>query len=284
MELRRVICRISGELSAIYPENEAKAVAREAVCSVSGMCYTSLLASDVVELTDRQLEELSSIVGRLKRYEPLQYVLGCAWFCGRRFAVAPGVLIPRPETEELVSWVIRAESERGMARRILDIGTGSGCIAVTLALSIVGVDVDAVDISPEALRVAESNAASLGAAVKFRRMDILSTVVPDMPVYDVIVSNPPYVMERERAGMERNVLDYEPSAALFVPDDDPLLFYRAIAAYARGALSAGGALYFEINGLLGEETAQLVSSMGFADVELRRDLDGRPRMLRAIKL
>ena len=116
--MRRVICRISGELSAIYPENEAKAVAREAVCSVSGMSYTSLLASDVVELTDRQLEELSSIVGRLKKYEPLQYVLGCAWFCGRRFAVAPGVLIPRPETEELVSWVIRAESERGMARRI----------------------------------------------------------------------------------------------------------------------------------------------------------------------
>ncbi len=282
MILRELVREIAAALSGIYPGGEARTVAREVVCHVTGHTLTSLLVSEGEEITAREEEEVRYLVARLAEHEPLQYVIGRAWFCGRRFAVREGVLIPRPETEELVVWIVERESARS-GPRMLDIGTGSGCIAVSLALTVAGAEVDATDISPAALAVAEGNARSLGAAVNFMQSDILTAEVPERPMYDVVVSNPPYVMERERGEMERNVLDYEPDTALFVPDEDPLLFYRAVAAYARGALAVGGALYFEMNGMLGEETARMVSSMGFADVEIRCDMEGKQRMLRAVR-
>ena len=280
--MRELVREIAAALSGIYPGGEARTVVREVVCHVTGHTLTSLLVSEGEEITAREEEEVRYLVARLAEHEPLQYVIGRAWFCGRRFAVREGVLIPRPETEELVVWIVERESARS-GPRMLDIGTGSGCIAVSLALTVAGAEVDATDISPAALAVAEGNARSLGAAVNFMQSDILTAEVPERPMYDVVVSNPPYVMERERGEMERNVLDYEPDTALFVPDEDPLLFYRAVAAYARGALAVGGALYFEMNGMLGEETARMVSSMGFADVEIRCDMEGKQRMLRAVR-
>lgn len=216
-----------------------------------------------------------SAMEALQRHVPIQYVIGHTDFCGGRFEVDGSVLIPRPETEELVGWIV---SEASPGSRILDIGTGSGAIAVSLAKGIRGADVEAVDVSPEALETARRNAASNGVPVRFRQSDILS-VDRLAGNYDIIVSNPPYVRAREKMEMRPNVLAHEPHLALFVEDDDPLLFYRKIAGLAAGSLRPGGALYFEINQYLGSETAALLEANGFETVTLRKDLCGNDRML-----
>jgi len=271
-------------LMAVYDIREAQAVAR----LVLEERY-SLTLADVLCGRMGDERELLQIQARLLLGEPVQYVLGETVFGGRRFHVAPGVLIPRPETFELCQWVMTADALKPAseaateqsAAKILDIGTGSGCIACTLAAELPHTQVTAWDISDDALRIAKSNAEALGVNVKFEQVDVLSTLHPIL--WNVIVSNPPYICERERTSMEGRVVDYEPEGALFVPDDDPLLFYRAIARYARQTLTPGGGLFFEINPLYVNELEQLLTDSGFASVESRNDQFGKIRFTKAIQ-
>ena len=224
---------------------------------------------------------------RLEKGEPVQYIIGVADFYGRQFQVAPGVLIPRPETSELCRWIISCRQEAG--GRILDIGTGSGCIAITLALDIPDAIVTAWDISDDALRIASENARRLGASVTFEHCNALnisltSHLSPLTSHYDLIVSNPPYICEKEKSAMECNVLDHEPHLALFVPDDDPLLFYRTIAQYAAEALTAQGSLFFEINPLYADDLAQMLRMMSYHGILIHQDQFGKPRFLKATKI
>lgn len=257
-------------LTRLYVAREAKAIARLVMEDRFGLTMADVLCGKTGD--DAVLRHIQQ---RLLQGEPVQYVLGVAEFGGRQFRVAPGVLIPRPETLELCQWV---EEERGTT--ILDIGTGSGCIACTLAAELPEAQVTAWDISETALSVARENAKRTNVHVSFEQVDALN--IPSTPdKWDIIVSNPPYVCEKERATMERHVLDYEPSLALFVPDDDPLLFYRAIADYARQSLTAGGSLFFEINPLYAEQLKSLLSAMSYHHIEVRDDQYGKPRMIKA---
>ena len=264
-------------LTALYSEGEAKAIARLVMEEHFGLSMADVLCSKMGDEA-----ELRQIHRRLLTGEPVQYVLGRAEFGGRWFHVAPGVLIPRPETYELCQWVL--VENRG-EERILDIGTGSGCIACTLAAELPHAEVSAWDISETALAIAQSNAQRLNVNVTFSQIDILqlSIINCQLSIYDIIISNPPYICQQEREAMERNVLDYEPSLALFVPDDDPLLFYRAIAGYARQALKPGGTLYFEINPLYAAALQSLLSKMAYHAITLREDQYGKPRMMKAIR-
>lgn len=264
-------------LAAVYDEGEAKAIVRYVLQERFGLSATDVCCGKVTQLSADDSLSLGEIMDRLVAAEPVQYVLGEAEFCGRKFAVAPGVLIPRPETEELCQWIV---SSVGQPATVLDVGTGSGCIAITLALYMTGAAVTAWDVSPTALEVATANARRLGAAISVEKQDILS-VTGDEARWSVIVSNPPYVCERERADMARNVLDYEPAAALFVPDDDPLLFYRAIATYGAKALRAQGELFFEINHAHAAEVEHLLAAMGYADIETKPDSFGKKRFTKA---
>ncbi len=264
-------------LAEAYAPREANALARLVFEDVLGMTQTDLYADKISEISEDDVRRLDIMLARLLRHEPVQYVLGTAAFCGRTFRVAPGVLIPRPETEELVAWVI--EEQQGKPLRLLDGGTGSGCIAVCLALELPKALVEAWDISPEALAIAEDNAHRLGAKVRFCHRSLLAPP-PVGETFHCIVSNPPYIRECEKQTMETNVLDHEPHLALFVPDDDALLFYRALAELGRQALVPGGMLYAEINEALGEETARLLRDCGYCDVEVRKDAFGRARMVR----
>ncbi len=277
-------------LTGIYPATEAQAVVRMLLEELAGLSLADLYAGGIARLDDAQRQQIERGMARLEEGEPIQYVLGRACFCGRSFAVAPGVLIPRPETEELCRLIMNTHPSESL--NILDIGTGSGCIAITLALEMPDAEVEAVDISPEALAIAEANAARLGAKVSFHQYDILSEdspplgrgrgwVAPSTPKYDIIVSNPPYICERERADMERNVLDYEPHTALFVPDDDPLLFYRAIGQKALTMLAPGGILCFEINPLYCDQLIELLRSQGYGEVEAVSDSFGKRRFVKA---
>jgi release factor glutamine methyltransferase len=215
----------------------------------------------------------------LKKNEPYQYVFGKCEFYGLEFRVTPDVLIPRPETEELVEWVL---SENSMADRFLDIGTGSGCIAVTLGKKIPAAAIHAWDISDGALAIAAENAAYNGVVVQFLKRDILQSFSAETS-FDVIVSNPPYVMESEKVTMEENVLHFEPHEALFVPDNDPLLFYRRIAEVALEMLHEGGRLYFEVNRTKGASICSMLQQRGYLEVESRNDLSGNLRMIKAVK-
>ena len=277
-------------LTGVYPVTEAQAVVRMLLEELAGLSLADLYAGGIDRLDDAQRQQIERAMARLEVGEPIQYVLGRACFCGRSFAVAPGVLIPRPETEELCRLIMNTHPSESL--NILDIGTGSGCIAITLALEMPDAEVEAVDISPEALAIAEANAARLGAKVSFHQYDILSEdslplgrgrgwVAPSTPKYDIIVSNPPYICERERADMERNVLDYEPHTALFVPDDDPLLFYRAIGQKALTMLVPGGILCFEINPLYCDQLIELLRSQGYCEVEAVSDSFGKRRFVTA---
>lgn len=268
------------ELSTLYETDEAAAFFQMALEQWLGLKRIDLALDIHRELPPETHQKFEAFKQRLLRSEPVQYLLGTAWFCGLPFKVNPSVLIPRPETEELVSWIV-SNAANYPGCRIADIGTGSGCIAISLAHLLPGANVSAIDISEPALATARENAAQNRVAVDFLQMDILSATA--LEPCDIIVSNPPYVREKEKTEMRANVLDNEPHLALFVRDDDALLFYRAIAALAFNALSASGQLFFEINQYLGPETVSLVESIGFKNVELRRDIYGNHRMLRATK-
>lgn len=338
-------------LTTIYNEREAQAIVRTVLDALFGMSLTDICLGKVTQLSADDTTRLEKIMQRLEKSEPVQYVLGSEWFAGRLFDVAPGVLIPRPETEDLVKWACdeakekekedNSKEERGKEEKevskkrealkkeeqplsaplkeekeglrkgedapqkeeqllssllksnkevsekgeeaphpsILDIGTGSGCIAITVALALPQARVTAWDISTDALAIAAGNAHRLGASVRFEHQDALSAP-DDEERWDVIVSNPPYICDKERADMSDNVLSYEPELALFVPDSAPLLFYRAIARYASKALKPGGRLLFETNTAYAHEVAQAMADEGFTAIEVRNDCFGKPRMVK----
>lgn len=275
MTRREAIDRITSRLTGLYNAREARSIARLLVCERAGITQSALLTDPGAELT---VEGLDRDVERLAAGEPLQYLLGGSEFYGRRFTVREGVLIPRPETEELVDRIIR--SEQGAPCRILDVGTGSGCIAATLALELPRAELFAADIAEEALAVAGENFRRLGARVTLRRADALNDLPERFPEpFDVIVSNPPYVPESDRAAMHSNVRDHEPALALFVPDDDPLRFYRAIARAGRRMLRPGGRLWFEIYERAAAELATMLAGEGYTAIERYRDLFDKERMI-----
>lgn len=278
-------------LAGVYDQREARAVARMLVEEKFSLSFADIICGGVEALSEADKQWIEAAVKRLEQGEPIQYVLGWAWFGGLKFNVRSGVLIPRPETEWLVDNIC-AHPAPSNARplRILDIGTGSGCIALSIKQRLPETYVEAWDISTEALSIAADNARSLSLDVVWRQQDalnitpnVLSTtpndnsVVPDSPPWDVIVSNPPYICERERTDMARNVLEHEPSTALFVPDTDPLLFYRAITRYAVGSLNEGGRMLFECNTLYAGDTARMMADEGMTATQVYEDCFGKPR-------
>ena len=276
------------QLTQVYDDYEAKAIARMVYEVRFGLMPSDLFIGKDTQLSTDDQKLLAEITQRLLTGEPIQYVLGEAEFGGRTFHVEPGVLIPRPETYELCQWIMeerRGKKEEGRNTSILDIGTGSGCIACTLAAELADAEVTAWDISDDALRIATENAKRTNVHVSFEKVDVLNTSLlnRERPAtgLDIIVSNPPYICNKERATMERNVLEHEPELALFVPDDDPLLFYRTIARFAAKALNPGGALYFEINPLYVSEMQQMLSKEGFSHTEIRNDQFGKQRFTKS---
>ena len=307
-------------LTPLYDAGEAQAIVRTVLDVEYGMTLTDIICGKVNELSADEGRKLEEIIIRLQKGEPVQYVLGEADFAGRPFHVEPGVLIPRPETAELCQWIevdmagkstVSSEDSPQAtddARQILDICTGSGCIAITLGLNIPNSEVTGWDISEDALRIAQGNVKMLKARnVRIEYQDALAlrkaaetdnekmkvnadkevvkpkgeAKTPSTQKWDMIVSNPPYICEKEKADMEKNVLEHEPSIALFVPDENPLKFYRAIAEYAFSALKPGGALYFEINPIYEKETRKMLEELGFKDIETKEDAFGKKRMMRA---
>ena len=317
-------------LTPLYDAGEAQAIVRTVLDVKYGMTLTDIIGGKVNEISADEERKLEEIIIRLQKGEPVQYVLGEADFAGRPFHVEPGVLIPRPETAELCQWIEKDMIEKSIvssedspedssgnspqatddAKLILDICTGSGCIAITLGLNIPNSKVTGWDISKDALRIAQGNVEMMEAGnVRIEHQDALAlpkaaetdnekmkgnddkevvkpkgeAKTPSTQKWDLIVSNPPYICEKEKADMEKNVLEHEPSLALFVPDEDPLKFYRAIAEYASSALKSGGALYFEINPIYEKETREMLLKLDFKDIETKEDAFGKKRMMRAMK-
>ena len=282
MKTNEAISLFRQRMALLYPANEIDAMMRVIMEEV--MHYSPV---DVVMRANEELPEfftmrLNTIISRLERHEPLQYILGFAQFHGHNFKVTPATLIPRPETEQLVDIIIDENGDREDLN-VIDLGTGSGCIAISLARALKFATVTGTDINNQALDVARENASALKVRVKWLEADMLE--MPPMPAdsFDIVVSNPPYITMSEQAGMERNVLDYEPHSALFVPDNDPLLFYRAIAQFAMHSLKNGGRLYLEINQYQGEATAALLRNARLTDVALHRDSFGNQRFVTATK-
>lgn len=268
------VSHIRSALQECYPPREAANLSRIVCCEMFGQSNIDYYLGKDMILSPNNERELESILSRLCNFEPIQYVQGAARFLGRTFQVASGVLIPRPETEELVEAMLK---EIAPASRILDIGTGSGCIAVTLSKELPEAEVTAWDISGEALAIADGNNRLLQASIQFVQRDVLTYQPAEDDCFDVIVSNPPYVTETEKRDMEPNVLNWEPSEALFVPDSDPLRFYRCIGELGRRMLTAGGQLYFEINRAFGEAVASMLRKQGYANVRIRKDISGNDR-------
>ncbi|MBW6497438.1 MAG: peptide chain release factor N(5)-glutamine methyltransferase [Bacteroidales bacterium] len=273
-------------LEETYPEKERHAIAREVFSHFFCLGPAERVLTQDLPFTEELQQTLQWVAGKLKEHVPLQYITGQASFFGLEFKVNENVLIPRSETEELVLWVLDTlKEDLGSLQaklNLLDVGTGSGCIAVSLASQLLGATVSACDVSTEALKLASENAARNKLEVNFFHCDILHEQ-PGLRELDVVVSNPPYVMEKEKALMQPNVLEYEPAVALFVSNEDPLLFYRVIARKALAWLKPGGWLFFEINESLGRETKECVEKEGFIHVELKKDINGRDRMIRAKK-
>ena len=272
MTIRQTIQTIEEALSPLYDSREATAIAREVVCRVCGYTFSQLVINYDSECN---IENLQTIIDQLAASRPVQYVTGVAEFYDLEFKVCEGVLIPRPETAELVAQIV-ADSHPGA--KILDVGTGSGAIAVALAKSIEGAKVTAVDISDVALEIAAENAERNGVNIAFYKADALGDM-SSLGEYDIIVSNPPYIPQSDIVRMERNVVDYEPHTALFVADDDALCFYRSIAQNGVKMLRMGGALYFEIYEQFGEQIRQMLEQMGYKDIVVAKDIFGKERMV-----
>ena len=276
--MNRITTYIRQSLQDIYPPEEVKALSMLICCDMLGVDALDIYMGKDIILSECKQRELENIIFRLQKNEPIQYIRGFAEFCGRKFKVAPGVLIPRPETAELVELIVK---ENPGARHLLDIGTGSGCIAISLDKNLPDAKVDAWDISEEALAIARKNNEELDAQVTFRRQDVFSADGMQGTSYDIIVSNPPYVTETEKTEMEANVLDWEPGLALFVPDEDPLRFYRQIAELGRKLLRPGGKLYFEINQAYGQDMIRMIEMNQYRDVRVIKDIFGKDRIVTA---
>lgn len=280
--MRKLIEEIELYLGNIYINEELSAVVRAICCDILGISTTAYFLKEKITLTAEQQERLGDTISRLRQGEPLQYIEGKTPFCGMDFLVTPATLIPRPETAELVDWIAQDYATQNPI--ILDLGTGSGCIAIALRKRLPEAIVEACDISSEALAVAKENGERNGAKVSFFHHDMLDLSAPLPHSYNILVSNPPYIKQSEAAEMEEHVTRWEPHTALFVPDDDALRFYRAIAEIGQtDVLLPGGSIYVEINQVLGKETVELFESYGYKEVELRQDIYGNDRMVKALK-
>lgn len=277
--MRGIVEHIRQELTEHYSQGEINALSRIIATELLNFKESIYFLKESVELDESRQKLLNDALAALKFHKPIQHILGYENFCDLRFEVNGDVLIPRPETQELVRWIA---TDSKQASTILDIGTGSGCIAISLAKLLPNSRVEAWDVSPEALDVARRNSLLNSCTVEFALNDIL-TYTPGNSKYDIIVSNPPYIKEEEKSLMEANVLQWEPQLALFVPDDDPLLFYRTIAQKALTMLNTNGSLYFEINRAHGKETCAMLHSLGYCDIELRKDFADNDRMIKATK-
>lgn len=275
------IAYMKATLGNHFKPEEVRSLTHLIMREVCGLEPHQLLLDKDTDFSDAVREEIRMITERLINEEPIQYILGKTSFYGYNFIVTPAVLIPRPETEELVDYIVRQEDKPGLT--VLDIGTGSGCIAISLAKSLKSPNVTAIDISEKALEVASLNAKKNQAEVNFIQSDILKNKLSLTGKLDILVSNPPYVLNQEKEEIHKNVLQFEPHTALFVPDNDPLLFYRAIAEFGLQNLTDTGRIYFEINSALGEETKQLLLKIGFSRAILLQDLSGKDRIIKAIK-
>ena len=270
-------------LGDTYKNNgELNAIVRTICCDILGISTTAYYLREETTLTTNQRERLNDTISRLQQGEPLQYIEGKSPFSGMDFLVTPATLIPRPETAELVDWITQDYTMQ--KPNILDLGTGSGCIAIALSKRLPQATVDACDISHEALKIAIKNGENNNTKVTFFHHDMLDLTTPLPHSYNILVSNPPYIKQSEAADMEQHVTEWEPHTALFVPDDDALRFYRAIAEIGKtNALQPSGAIYVEINQALGKETVALFESYGYKEVELRKDIYGNDRMVKGVK-
>ena len=276
---REIIIEVSKKIASIYSKNESYSLASLLVEKVFDLTSTQLMLNGQIEISDKNLAYLERSIERLLKNEPIQHILGEAEFYGRKFKVNGDVLIPRQETEELIRLIVNDNELE--APEILDIGTGSGCIACSLALEINNAHVQALDISDEALITAQRNADLLHAEVSFLKLDIINESIPFKEL-DIIVSNPPYVLDSERSLMHKNVIDYDPYLALFVSDNDPLSFYKTIGNKSRQSLKSGGKLYFEINEKFGAEVAQILKELAYQQVKIHQDLNGKDRFVTGI--
>ena len=270
------VSHIRRALQESYSVQEAANLSRIVCCEMLGQTTIDYYLGKDIILSSKEMQKLNGILARLLNFEPIQYIQGTARFLERSYHVAPGVLIPRPETEELVEVMLR---EIPADARILDIGTGSGCIAISLSKAFPNAKVTAWDVSEDALCIARRNNDDLQASVCFVKQDVLAWRGDGGQCYDVIVSNPPYITESEKQEMERNVLDWEPFSALFVPNNDPLLFYRRIGELGRMMLVDGGRLYFEINRAYGEATAMMLCGQGYTGIRILKDISGNDRFV-----
>ena len=284
--IKDVFSTFKQSLGTLYDTSEIEALTLMIISEITELSKAMIKAFPEQEITLQQHEKLNNILARLQTGEPIQYILGHTEFYGLTFKVNPSVLIPRPETEELVEWVLnsKVESQKSKVSNILDIGTGSGCIAISLKKNFLTAQVSAIDISTEALQTAKQNAELNEVDINFIHADILNINSEiEIPKSEIIISNPPYVTLHDKTQMHTNVTDFEPHTALFVPENDPLIFYKAIADFAIDNLAPKGLLFFEINESLGKETVEMLESKGFKDIELRKDMSGRDRMVRATR-
>jgi len=281
MTLNEARTVLTKELNKVYDSDELKNIIELVTEHITNMSRAEQVKNKVPYLTCTQLENLDEITEKLKKNEPVQYVLGEAWFTGMKFKVNKNVLIPRPETEEMVDWILReAASHELRAASILDVGTGSGCIPITIKKKLQEANVSAIDVCSEALFTATENAIELNVDVNFLLLDFLNEERwNELGQYDIIVSNPPYVKQSEINTMHERVKEFEPHLALFVPDEDALLFYKKLSDFALKHLKPGGNLFVEINEALGEQVVNLFR--GFAKIELRKDMQGKDRMIKA---
>lgn len=274
---------LSQQLNALYEQREAVNVTNLVMEKITGLSPSGRVVHKQKELDATQLAQLDSFTQQLLQHKPVQYVLHEAWFAEMRFYVDEHVLIPRPETEELVEMIVADVDPNHKNLTILDIGTGSGCIPIALKKKLSESLVYALDISEESLKIAEKNAVDNSLKVEFLQVNILDFAsYKSWPKFDVIVSNPPYIRQNESASMQRNILQYEPHIALFVPNNDPLVFYKSIADFALQYLKPGGKLYFEINEMLGEEVVALLAAKNFSSIKIKKDLQEKNRMVSAI--
>lgn len=275
------------ELRRVYDPDELKNIIDLVLEHITGLPRIEQVKEKVPYLTCTQLEGLDAITERLKKNEPVQYVLGEAWFAGMKFKVNKNVLIPRPETEEMVDWAVKESQNssrpgQDKTQKILDVGTGSGCIPITLKKKLPDADVSAIDVCSEALFTATENAIELNAEVNFILLDFLDEEKwKELGNFDIIVSNPPYIPQREKNSIPERVTSFEPHLALFVPDNDPLLFYKKLSRFGSQHLYPGGTLFAEINETMGKEVTSLFQSAGFSNVVLKKDMQGKDRMLKA---
>jgi release factor glutamine methyltransferase len=282
MTYREFLQKVQGELGSIYDAEEAESMSRMLIEDASGSSMSRLRSLEREEVPEPITFKVYRYMQGLLDHTPLQYVLGYAWFYKRKFLVNPSVLIPRRETEELVYRVIR--EMRGRKASILDVGTGSGCIAISLKLEMPEAEMQAIDISQEALNTAGKNAGELGAEVSFSKADILDHKQwSNFGQFDAIVSNPPYITEEEKAAMPKNVLEHEPQQALFVTNGDPQQYYKAIAGFGKQHLREKGLLFFECNETYAVQTVEMLKTEGFINIELMKDMQGKDRILQAQK-